>query len=196
MIKLVRAATIIAAVAVLVTPPAQAQKNAMAAKAPELTVRPIEDVFTNGPPRIADLSDQDGTLLFVSSVPLACSVVYGETPAFGQVAVDQDMNGGAHTDHHPALAGLKPDTEYFHRVQGTAADLIKRAMLAIDRRLTREVPGQQMLLQVHDELLFEVDDERVDAVRDLVTSEMASAMELKVPLVVETGYGRHWDEAH
>lgn len=105
----------------LVTAFAVAAAPAMA-QAPELTVRPIEDVFTDGPPRIADLSEQDGTLLFVSSVPLACSVVYGETPAFGQVAVDQDMAGGAHTDHHPAISGLKADTLYHYRVQGTAAD--------------------------------------------------------------------------
>jgi hypothetical protein len=96
--------------------------TAQSARTPDVTVRPIEDVFTDGPPRIADLGGEDGTLLFVSSVPLACSVVYGETTAFGQVAVDQDMNGGAHTNHHPALSGLKPDTLYHYRVQGTAAN--------------------------------------------------------------------------
>lgn len=117
MIKIVPATLLIAAFAVLVAP-----ATAQTAKAPELTTRPIEDVFTDGPPRIADLGGQDGTLLFVSSVPLACSVVYGETPAFGQVAVDQDMDGGAHTNHHPAISGLKPDTLYHYRVQGTAAD--------------------------------------------------------------------------
>ena len=118
MIKLVPATVLFTAFAVLVVSPATSQT----AKAPEITVRPIEDVFTDGPPRIADLSEQDGTLLFVSSVPLACSVVYGETTAFGQVAVDQDMDGGAHTNHHPAISGLKPDTLYHYRVQGTAAD--------------------------------------------------------------------------
>lgn len=117
MIKRVPATLLFAALVVFAT-----QSAGQSAKAPELTIRPIEDVFTDGPPRIADLSEQDGTLLFVSSVPLACSVVYGETPAFGQVAVDQDMAGGAHTNHHPAIAGLKPDTLYYYRVQGTAAD--------------------------------------------------------------------------
>ncbi|MEP4380768.1 MAG: discoidin domain-containing protein [Alphaproteobacteria bacterium] len=87
-----------------------------------LKVRPIEEVFTDGPPRIEDLTSLDGILRFVSSVPLACSMVYGETSAFGQITVDQDMNGGAHTDHHPAITGLKPDTTYFYRVQGTAVD--------------------------------------------------------------------------
>lgn len=117
MIKRIPATLLFAALVVFAT-----QSAGQSAKAPELTIRPIEDVFTDGPPRIADLSEQDGTLLFVSSVPLACSVVYGETPAFGQVAVDQDMAGGAHTNHHPAITGLKPDTLYYYRVQGTAAD--------------------------------------------------------------------------
>lgn len=117
MIKRIPATLLFAALVVFAT-----QSAGQSAKAPELTIRPIEDVFTDGPPRIADLSEQDGTLLFVSSVPLACSVVYGETPAFGQVAVDQDMAGGAHTNHNPAIAGLKPDTLYYYRVQGTAAD--------------------------------------------------------------------------
>ncbi len=118
MINAVRATILLAAITVLAAPSALAQS----AKAPEVNIRPIEDVFADGPPRIADLTGQDGTLLFVSSVPLACSVVYGETTAFGHVSVDQDMNGGAHTDHHPALSGLKPDTIYYYRVQGTAAD--------------------------------------------------------------------------
>lgn len=117
MIKRIPATLLFAALVVFAT-----QSAGQSAKAPELTIRPIEDVFTDGPPRIADLSEQDGTLLFVSSVPLACSVVYGETPAFGQLAVDQDMAGGAHTNHHPAIAGLKADTLYYYRVQGTAAD--------------------------------------------------------------------------
>ncbi len=117
MINRVPATLLFAAVVVFAT-----QSAGQSVKAPELTIRPIEDVFTDGPPRIVDLSEQDGTLLFVSSVPLACSVVYGETPAFGQVAVDQDMAGGAHTNHHPAIAGLKPDTLYHYRVQGTATD--------------------------------------------------------------------------
>ena len=118
MITALRTICLFAAVAILTMPLAHAQS----ANTPNLTIRPIEDVFADGPPRIADLTDQDGTLLFVSSIPLACSVVYGETPAFGQVSVDQDMDGGAHTDHHPALSGLKPDTLYYYRVQGTAAD--------------------------------------------------------------------------
>ena len=81
-------------------------------------------------------------------------------------------------------------------VQGSAADLIKRAMLSVDRRLAAEFPGQKLLLQVHDELLLEVDDAEADAVAAMVREEMISALELSVPLVVEVGKGRNWDEAH
>ena len=81
-------------------------------------------------------------------------------------------------------------------VQGSAADLVKRAMLAVDRRLAAEHPGQLLLLQVHDELLLEVDEDRADAVAAMVRDEMVGAIELAVPLVVEVGRGRTWDEAH
>jgi hypothetical protein len=85
-------------------------------------IRPIEEISAGGPPQIVDITDADAVLIFESSIPLACSVVYGKTTAYGQVSVDQDMNGGAHTDHHPLLLGLDPDTEYHYRVQGAAAD--------------------------------------------------------------------------
>jgi hypothetical protein len=117
-VKLIPAAILVATFALVPVPPATAQSL----NGSDLTIRPIEEVFTDGPPRIADLTGQDGTLLFVSKIALACSVVYGETPEFGHMSVDQDMAGGAHTNHHPALSGLKPDTLYYYRVQGTAAD--------------------------------------------------------------------------
>jgi len=85
-------------------------------------IRSLEEVSAGGPPRIVDITDTDAVLIFESSIPLACSVVYGKTTAYGQVSVDQDMNGGAHTDHHPLLLGLEPDTEYHYLVQGAAAD--------------------------------------------------------------------------
>jgi DNA polymerase-1 len=81
-------------------------------------------------------------------------------------------------------------------VQGSAADLIKLAMINVDRRLTEDFPGQYLLLQVHDELLLEVDEARSDAVADMVRQEMVNAMELKVPLVVDVGSGSNWGEAH
>ncbi len=81
-------------------------------------------------------------------------------------------------------------------VQGSAADLIKRAMIAVDRRLREELKGQLLLLQVHDELLLEVDEDRADEVGDMVCHEMSTAISLDVPLVVELGRGRTWAEAH
>ena len=81
-------------------------------------------------------------------------------------------------------------------VQGSAADLIKKAMLAVDARLRAEFPWQLMLLQVHDELLLEVDEDQVEAVGAMVRDEMIGAIELSVPLVVDVGVGANWDEAH
>jgi DNA polymerase-1 len=81
-------------------------------------------------------------------------------------------------------------------VQGSAADLIKKAMIAVDRRLRQEFPNQLLLLQVHDELLLEVDEDQAEKVAEMVRYEMSSAMELLVPLVVDVGVGENWDAAH
>jgi hypothetical protein len=85
-------------------------------------VRGIAEVAAGAMPEVTEVSHQDAVLVFRSSIPLACSVVYGETRTFGMIAVDADMDGGAHENHHPLLAGLKPDRTYFFRVQGVAAD--------------------------------------------------------------------------
>jgi DNA polymerase-1 len=81
-------------------------------------------------------------------------------------------------------------------VQGSAADLIKKAMLSVDARLRAEFTDQLLLLQVHDELLLEVDEDRADEIGEMVRQEMVSAMELSVPLVVDLGTGKNWEEAH
>lgn len=85
-------------------------------------VRPIADITADEPPQIVDITAETAVLMFTSSVPLNCVVVYGETTAYGSITSDQDMSGGAHTDHSPLLAGLMPDTVYHYRVQGSAAD--------------------------------------------------------------------------
>ena len=72
-------------------------------------------------PNIVDITATDARLTFVSSIPLACSVVYGKTLDFGQVSIDANMNGGAIIDHNPILSGLEADTLYYYRVQGTDA---------------------------------------------------------------------------
>ncbi|MGN0852083.1 MAG: DNA polymerase I [Kiritimatiellia bacterium] len=81
-------------------------------------------------------------------------------------------------------------------IQGTAADLIKLAMVKVDRALKRAGLNAQMILQIHDELLFDVPVEEVDRVRDIVTREMEQAMDFGVPLEVSVGAGRNWLEAH
>ncbi len=81
-------------------------------------------------------------------------------------------------------------------IQGTAADIMKIAMVRVWRRLRRDHPDARLLLQVHDELLLEIPEDQLEAVRASVVEEMASAAELIVPLVVETGTGRSWGEAH
>lgn len=81
-------------------------------------------------------------------------------------------------------------------IQGSAADIIKIAMVRIAGRLDREIPEAKMILQVHDELIFEVDTASVEKLRALVTEEMKGAAELRVPLEVDTGTGNNWLEAH
>jgi DNA polymerase I len=79
-------------------------------------------------------------------------------------------------------------------IQGSAADLIKIAMIRIHDRLQQERHSARMLLQVHDELVFEVPGPEMEAVTHLVREEMEGAAELSVPLVVDVGTGRNWLE--
>jgi DNA polymerase-1 len=77
-------------------------------------------------------------------------------------------------------------------VQGSAADLIKQAMVNISRRIDRERRPCRMLLQIHDELLFELPADQVDAQREMVVREMTGAIKLRVPLKVDVGVGANW----
>jgi len=81
-------------------------------------------------------------------------------------------------------------------IQGTQADMIKRAMISVDRKLTEGGYGTRMLLQVHDELVLEVPVDEVEAVRAMVVKEMSEALPLQVPIEVSTGIGSNWLEAH
>jgi DNA polymerase-1 len=81
-------------------------------------------------------------------------------------------------------------------VQGTAADLIKMAMIRVHRALQQEHPNARLLLQVHDELVLEVPRNELLAVSALVKREMESVAELAVPLRVDVGMGDTWDDAH
>ena len=81
-------------------------------------------------------------------------------------------------------------------VQGSAADLIKIAMIRIQKRINDENLPLRMMLQVHDELVFECPKDQVEELSQMVKSEMEGAMELKVPLVASVGFGKNWLEAH
>jgi DNA polymerase-1 len=81
-------------------------------------------------------------------------------------------------------------------MQGTAADIIKKAMLAVYEWLESDPSGSRMIMQVHDELVFEVPEAAVDAVKEQVIALMCNAATLSVPLRVDAGMGRNWDEAH
>jgi len=95
--------------------------------------------------------------------------------------------------------GLRANAERtaFNTVfQGSAADLIKVAMIKIDQRLQAEKKKSKMIMQVHDELIFEVPDNELTTVSTLVKEEMEGAIACSVPLKVDIGIGKSWDEAH
>jgi len=80
-------------------------------------------------------------------------------------------------------------------IQGSAADLIKEAMIRIDRRIVKEKRPSRMLIQIHDELIFEIPEDDVEDEKKMIISEMTDAVDLEVPLKVDTGIGRNWFEA-
>jgi DNA polymerase-1 len=81
-------------------------------------------------------------------------------------------------------------------MQGTAADIIKRAMISTDQWLLQEKPDATMIMQVHDELVFEAAEDQVDHCAATIRTIMCSAADLNVPLIVDIGVGSNWDEAH
>jgi len=81
-------------------------------------------------------------------------------------------------------------------LQGSSADLIKRAMIQLNQTLMQENHDAYLVMQVHDELVLEVRAEQVDAMKILVENTLVNAAELRVPLKVSVGVGPHWDAAH
>jgi len=81
-------------------------------------------------------------------------------------------------------------------MQGTAADIIKKAMISVDNWLMKSSLNAKLIMQVHDELVLEVAEDQLDEVRNGVIARMSAAAQLKVPLLVEAGIGYNWDEAH
>lgn len=113
------------------------------------------------------------------------------TTQFGRRRYLADINAGNAT-----VRGYAERNAVNAPIQGTAADIIKLAMIAIDRRLRKEQLKARMILQVHDELNFSVPPTELEQVRQLVVEEMERAFQMRVPLVAECGEGTNWLEAH
>ena len=106
---------------------------------------------------------------------------------FGRVRPIPDI-----TSRNPNARGFAERTAVNTPLQGTAADLIKLAMIALDRQLAERKLKTRMVLQVHDELLFEVPENESREVEDLVRAEMEGVVKLNVPLVADLGFGPNW----
>src|SRR5262252_10372846 len=106
---------------------------------------------------------------------------------FGRIRPIPDINSKNYN-----LRGFAERTAVNTPLQGTAADLIKLAMIRIDAHLREQHLRSRMLLQVHDELVFEVPEEELETMRTLVIGEMEKVHKLKVPLKVDLGVGPNW----
>jgi DNA polymerase-1 len=81
-------------------------------------------------------------------------------------------------------------------LQGSAADIIKKAMIDIDTFLNKEMPEVKMIMQVHDELIFEAPKNNAEEVLNLMKEMMEGAIKLDIPLIAEAAIGQNWNEAH
>jgi len=86
------------------------------------TLQPFSEIQSSEVTVTVDPSGRAAVIEVDTTIDAACSVVYGTDESFGAIAVDDDMDGGSHADHHPTLGGLEPGTEYLYRLQGTATD--------------------------------------------------------------------------
>ncbi len=100
------------------------------------------------------------------------------------------------TSHNSTVRSFAERNAVNAPIQGTAADIIKMAMVAISRRFKKEQLRAQMIMQVHDELNFNVPEQEAEQVRSIVVDEMQNAVHLSVPLIADCGIGRNWLEAH
>ena len=99
-------------------------------------------------------------------------------------------------EKNPAHRGFSERAAINAPIQGTAADIIKRAMIVMEDALREAGLKARMLLQVHDELIFEVPKDEIDVTAEVACRVMAGAAELDVPLTVDTGSADNWAEAH
>ena len=124
------------------------------------------------------------------SVEVAKEKGYIET-VFGRRRYLPDINS-----HNAVVRGYAERNAVNAPIQGTAADIIKLAMVRIDRRFEEEGIKAKMILQVHDELNFSVPQEELSRVKAIVIEEMENAWKVNVPLLADCGEGKNWLEAH
>ncbi|MBQ3629134.1 MAG: DNA polymerase I [Bacteroidaceae bacterium] len=124
------------------------------------------------------------------SIEMARQKGYTET-LFGRRCYLPDINS-----HNATVRGFAERNAINAPIQGTAADIIKIAMVRIDKRMQAEGFRSKMILQVHDELNFSVLSEEKEALQRLVIEEMQSAYTMSVPLIADCGWGKNWLEAH
>lgn len=141
----------------------------------------IEDYFSSFPSIRSFIDD---------TVVMARETGYVET-LFGRRRYINDINS-----RNATVRALAERNAVNAPIQGTSADIIKLAMSRIDRRLRKEAMSSRMVLQIHDELLFEVPPSELDHLKEIVVEEMENVIELSIPLTVECNYGTNWLESH
>lgn len=124
------------------------------------------------------------------SIDMARDRGYTET-LFGRRCYLPDINS-----HNATVRGYAERNAINAPIQGTAADIMKVAMIRVHQRMQREHLRSQMILQVHDELNFNVYPDEKEAIQKLVIEEMQNAFTMKVPLIADCGWGKNWLEAH
>ena len=141
----------------------------------------IEDYFTNFPAISSYIQD---------TLAAARETGYVET-LFGRRRYLPDINSKNGT-----VRALAERTAINAPIQGTSADIIKLAMINVDRRLSAEGLQSRMVLQIHDELMFDAIPEELEQLKKLETEEMENVISLSIPLTVECNHGNNWLEAH
>ena len=141
----------------------------------------IEDYFANFPAISSYIQD---------TLAAARETGYVET-LFGRRRYLPDINSKNGT-----VRALAERNAINAPIQGTAADIIKLAMINVDRRLAEEDMQSRMVLQIHDELMFDAVPEELEKLEKLVTEEMENVIGLSIPLTVECNHGNNWLEAH
>ena len=141
----------------------------------------IDDYFESFPSIKSFISD---------TLAAARECGYAET-IFGRRRYLPDLNS-----HNANLRSFAERNAVNAPIQGSAADIIKLAMIGVDRRLREEGLLSRLVLQIHDELLLEVPAGEIDKVKTMLVSEMENVVKLSVPLTVECNYGKNWLEAH